>query len=375
MARLKKGVFSVLYSVKYRISMAKLWVRKKLGLIRSVMVVPYRGFGNGEEMFFTGRVIADRGIGVSEADDSRWRNFKKMYKRFMSWKIPGVEVMASFEGISQSAFTDEEGYFEFRMKLPEPAGGRRPWLKIRLELVTEVVKNQSTPAVYSHVFVPSEHVEFGVISDIDDTVVPTGATRLWEMLKTTFTGNAHTRIPFPGVAGFYRAMSKGLVGRENNPFFYVSSSPWNLYDFLRQFMHVHEMPQGPLMLRDIGLSREHLIAGSHTEHKLVQVERVFEIVRDIPFILIGDSGQHDAEIYLQVIRDFPGRVKAVYIRDVHPAGHEKALKIAGEIEKEGVEMKLVTDTIEAARHAVSKGWILEGDIEGIAQDKQEDENK
>jgi phosphatidate phosphatase APP1 len=225
------------------------------------------------------------------------------------------------------------------------------------------------------VFVPSENVEFGVISDIDDTIVPTGATRFWEMLKTTFLGNAQTRVPFPGVAAFYQALSKGLVGHENNPFFYVSSSPWNLYDFLRELMHVHNLPQGPLMLRDIGLSREHFFAGSHTEHKLVQIERIFDIIRDIPFILIGDSGQHDAEIYLQVIRDFPGRVKMVYIRDVDPGSHKKVLKIAGEIEKLRVEMMLITDTVEAARHAVSKGWILEEDIANIAEEKKEDEGK
>ena len=125
-------------------------------------------------------------------------------------------------------------------------------------------------------------------------------------------------------------------------------------------MNIHNLPQGPLMLRDIGLSREHFFAGSHTEHKLVQIERIFNFIRDIPFILNGDSGQHDAEIYLQVIRDFPGRVKMVYIRDVDPASHKKVLKIAGETGKLGVEMMLVTDTIEASHHAVSKGWILEG---------------
>lgn len=127
------------------------------------------------------------------------------------------------------------------------------------------------------------------------------------------------------------------------------------------------------MLRDIGLSREHFFAGSQTEHKLVQIERIFDIIRDIPFILIGDSGQHDAEIYLQVIRDFPGRVKMVYIRDVDPASHKRVLKIAEEIEKLGVEMMLVTDTIEAAQHAVSKGWILEEDIAHIGEEKKEDE--
>ena len=354
--------------------MSLLWFGKKLGLIRSVMVMPYQGFGNGKELFFLGRVLADRRIGISQLEDSRWRNFKKMYKRFMTWKIPNAKVEASFEGNTQTATTDEEGYFEFRMELPQPIKGQNPWPKIRLELLDRVLKKQIPPVVYSHVFVPSENVEFGVISDIDDTVVPTGATRMWEMVKTTFMGNGYTRVPFPGVAAFYQALSKGLVGYENNPFFYVSSSPWNLYDFLRELMNIHHIPQGPLMLRDIGLSREHFFAGSHTEHKLIQIKRIFDIIRDTPFILIGDSGQHDAEIYLHVIRDFPGRVKMVYIRDVDPANHEKVLTIATETGNLGVEMMLVRDTIEATLHAVSKGWILEGDIAQIVEEKKEDES-
>lgn len=337
--------------------------------------MPYQGFGNGKELFFLGRVLVDRGIGISKLEDSKWRNFKKMYKRFMTWEISGARVEATFEGITKSATTDSEGYFEFRMELPQPVKGNNRWQKIQLKLVGQVVKNQKPPVAYSYVFIPSEHVEFGVISDIDDTIVPTGATRMWEMLKTTFLGNANTRVPFPGVAAFYQALSKGLVGHENNPFFYVSSSPWNLYDFLQELMSIHNLPQGPLMLRDIGLSREHFFAGSHTVHKLVQIERIFDIIQDIPFILIGDSGQHDAEIYLQVIRDFPGRVKMVYIRDVNPGSHEKVLKIAEEIEKLGVEMRLVSDTVEATHHAVSKGWILQEDIAQIVEEKKEDEGK
>lgn len=368
-----KKILSLVYFLKYSLSRLKLWLGLKLGLIRSVMIMPYQGFGNTKELFFLGRVLRDRGIGISELKDSKWRNFKKMYKRFMTWEIPQATVEASFNGITQLATTDDEGYYEFKMELKHPLKSHNPWQKIQLELIEKVVKNQKPQVVYCNVFVPSEHVEFGVISDIDDTIVPTGATRLWEMLKTTFLGNAQTRVPFPGVAAFYQALSKGLVGHENNPFFYVSSSPWNLYDFLRELMRFHNLPQGPLMLRDLGLSREHLFAGSHSVHKLVQIERIFGIVLDIPFILIGDSGQHDAEIYLQVIRDFPGRVKMVYIRDVNPAVHEKMLKIAGEIEMLGVEMMLIKDTIEATLHAVSKGWILKEDIAQIVEEKKVDE--
>ncbi len=368
-----RKILPILYIIKYRLSLTKLWLGKKLGLIRSVMIMPYQGFGNDKELFLLGRVLKDKGIGISKLEDSRWRNFKKMYKRFMTWEIPNAKLEASIDSIKKTTTTDEEGYFEFKIELSQPLISGNSWQKVRVELLSEIVKNQPAPVVDAYVFIPSENVEFGVISDIDDTVVPTGATRLWEMFKTTFLGNAQTRIPFQGVASFYQALSKGLVGKENNPFFYVSSSPWNLYDFLQELMEVHHLPQGPLMLRDIGLSREHFISGSHKKHKLIQIERVFDIIQEIPFILIGDSGQHDAEIYLQVIKDYPGRVKMVYIRDVNTAHHKTMLKFVKQFNKLGVEMMLITNTIEAAQHAVSKGWILEEDIADIVADKKEDE--
>lgn len=335
--------------------------------------MPYKGFGNEREIYFVARVLRDRKIGTSDAKDGRWKNFGKMYKRFMTWEIPNVMVKASFHGNVAMASSDEEGYVEFRIPVPPDCNFSNQWPEVELELLDKVIPNQSKVTAINKVFMASAHLEYGIISDIDDTIVPTGATRLWEMVKTTFLGNAHSRIPFPGVSGFYKALEKGRDDIESNPLFYVSSSPWNLYDFLMEFLEVHHIPKGPLMLRDIGLSRQQLIAGSHFDHKLAQVEKIFEFYQDIPFILIGDSGQHDPEIYLQVIKDYPGRVKMIYIRNVQASRHAAMKAIQNEMLHLGVEMMLVTDTIEASRHALYKGWILKSDMIDIAEVKKEDE--
>jgi hypothetical protein len=84
MSQFKKQALFVLYTLKLKFSKAKLGLWKKLGLIRSVMIMPYQGFGNDKELFFLGRVINDRGIGISQLEDSKWKNFKKMYKRFVT---------------------------------------------------------------------------------------------------------------------------------------------------------------------------------------------------------------------------------------------------------------------------------------------------
>lgn len=370
---MKSSLLRILYAIKKRYYSTKLKIGLKLGLIKSVMIMPYKGFGNQHEIYFLGRVIRDRGIGISQIEDSRWRNFVKMYKRFSTWEIPRVRVKATFAGIEQIVLTDDEGYFEVRLVSESPFKIDNSWQTVALELIDKVIPKQGEVKTYNKIFIPSGLVEFGVISDIDDTIVPTGATRLWEMLKTTFLGNAHTRLPFSGVSAFYQALAKGSDGVDSNPFFFVSSSPWNLYDFLMEFLDVHGIPKGPLMLRDIGLSRTQFIAGSHDEHKLLQVENIFALETNLQFILIGDSGQKDPEIYLQAIKDFPNRVKMVYIRDVQESRQKAMAEIASEMQTLGIKMLMVKDTVEAALDALERGWILESDIQEILEARDEDE--
>ena len=365
---IKTHFLRIAYFIKRKFSAFKLSLGINLGIIKDVMITPYKGFGNEKEVYILGRVIKDRGIQSAELTDSRWHNFKMMYKRFMTWKIPHAHVKAHFAGDIQMVPTDEEGYFEFRLRPRDEMDKNDAWQTVKLELIDEVVPRTHKVLADGMVFVPESAAEFGVISDIDDTIVPTGATRIWAMLKVTFLNNALSRLPFPGIAAFYEALRVGKEKNGQNPFFYVSSSPWNIYDFLSEFLQVHQIPNGPLMLRDIGLSREQFIAGSHSLHKLKQIEHIFEVFQDIQFILIGDSGQEDPEIYLQVIKDYPGRVKRIYIRNVSTDVREKkVLGIADEMRTLGVELVLVKDTYEAAEDAVLQGYIAVSSLPLISE--------
>ena len=225
MSKFKTYLLHALYSLKYSFSMARLWIGKKLGLIRAVMIMPYLGFGSENEIFFQGRVLKDKLIGLSALEDNRWRNFRRMFKRFSSREIPRVRVKACYRNISQIVSTDDEGYFEVNIKHSESREPSIHWQEVQVELIDNVMKKQNAAIAVNRVYIASENAKFGIISDIDDTIVPTGAARLWEMLKTTFLGNAYSRIPFSGVAAFYQALSYGSSEKEHNPFFYVSSSP------------------------------------------------------------------------------------------------------------------------------------------------------
>jgi phosphatidate phosphatase APP1 len=222
--------------------------------------------------------------------------------------------------------------------------------------------------------VPPTTARFGIISDIDDTIIVSHARNLLKVAYTTFLSNARGRVAFPGVGAFYRALQRGTTDAEFNPIFYVSSGPWNLYDLLIDFMQLNQIPVGPIMLQDYGLEEKQLFSASHRDHKLAQIRKLLETYPDLPFILIGDSGQHDPEIYRKVLEEVPARIKAIYIRDVTPDTRDSEVhKLAEEARAHGGELILVQNSLEAAMHAVEKGFISATALPEISGEKLEDE--
>ena len=155
---------------------------------------------------------------------------------------------------------------------------------------------------------------------MDDTVLQSEVTSFLRAARMVLLENALTRLPFPGVAAFYRALERGATGAEANPIFYVSSSPWNLYDVIDGFLEAQRIPAGPLLLRDWDLGR---LSERHARHKGVVIREIFDTYPELPFLLVGDSGQEDPEIYAELVRERPGRVKAVYIRNVSATSRAK----------------------------------------------------
>ncbi len=143
-------------------------------------------------------------------------------------------------------------------------------------------------------FIPPERCRCVVVSDIDDTVMRTGVANKLKMLWRLFVEDAESRVAFPGVAALYRALHAGAGGAEGNPMLYVSRAPWGLYEMLSEFFQRHGIPAGPvLFLREWGLSWTHPLPRRATDHKQALIRHMLALYRDLPFVLIGDSGQHD----------------------------------------------------------------------------------
>lgn len=352
--------------------------RARLGLLAPIQIMTYRSYGTTGRLYVKGRVLTDKGITEPDPTDSRWHNLLNMYRRFDSQEMPGAQlVIRPGDGTEHPVVSDEEGYFVLNI---EPQQLNPPvdflWHPVEVELLHAPAPLPERRTAQAPVLVPPTDAEYGIISDLDDTVIQTSATDLLRMARTVLLRNARSRLPFKGVAEFYRQLQLGRNGKRNNPFFYVSSSPWNLYDLLEDFLNLNSIPPGPLLLRDMALKRKQAGAASeHHGHKLKEIDNLLLTYPQLPFVLIGDSGQEDANIYREVVRRHPGRVLAIYIRDVNlPERTALVQRVADELRTENVEMLLVKDTVQAAEHAAASGLVFVEAVPAVQADKQKDED-
>ncbi len=345
------------------------------GMLNRVDILPFKGYGSDSIYTVKGRVVEHKPIRPISETDAFWKNLWNMYMRLTRMPIPGTKVACSIGGRRVETRTDEQGFFEFRFAPKEPPTGRY-WQYGFLELRSSRFLDKGR-RFSAQVLVPPMNARHAVISDIDDTVVPTQATNFFRMMQSLFLKNARTRLPFPGVAAFYRALHEGREGEPLNPILYVSRGPWNLYDVLSDFFNLHGIPIGPVIyLRDWGFSREGLKPASVRGHKFQLISNMLEAYRRLPFILIGDSGQKDPEIYTEVVRTHPGRIKCVYIRRVDGSIlRDRAIaRLAEQIEADGSMLVLEEDTMEMARHAAEQGWIEPVGMEDVAGEKMTGED-
>ncbi|MFP3895992.1 MAG: App1 family protein [Anaerolineales bacterium] len=341
-------------ALKYRLYYA-------LGGPRPIKIQPYRGYGTTERLYLKGRMLEKRGITPPSETDNWWNNLVNMCKRMESREVPHARLVARFQGIEQEIIADEEGMFEVWIEPPRPIASDRMWQQMELELVEPLCEwQEETVRATGHVLVPSPRAPYAVISDIDDTIIQSEMGNFLQMAYTMLFSNARTRLPLPGAAAFYRALYAGAGSEGRVPIFYVSNSPWNLYDFLVDFFELNDIPGGPvLLLRNWGIYQDEILPTRQREHKLELTRQILDMYPDLPFLLIGDSGEADPEIYHELVHHYGERILALYIRKVDPDPERAAAirALANEVLEASSELILADDSLTMARHAAAQGWI------------------
>jgi phosphatidate phosphatase APP1 len=263
---------------------------------------------------------------------------------FVTLELPDVPLRVTVGGTSVDTFTDEEGYFLVRLATP-PEALTSPWTRGTVELRGDY-RGVTGARADVEVLVPAGSARFGVISDVDDTILETGVQRALRMVVQTFTGSALTRTAFPGAPELYRDLAAGV-----NPVFYVSSSPWNLHAFLLAFLRHRGFPLGPVLLRDLLGTR----AGREQKHD--RIREILDLHPDLPFVLLGDSGERDPEIYADIVRAHPDRIRAVYIREVRLDPGDGRVEKVSDAWGSDVPFVLAADSDAVRRHATGLGLL------------------
>lgn len=168
--------------------------------------------------------------------------------------------------------------------------------------------------VPSNLFIIPSSSKVGIISDVDDTIMITQVPTLWKAVYNVLFANPKKRASVPGMSVLFTKLATLFP---EAPFFYLSTSPWNVEGSIRHFINDHGYPAGPLLLRDLD-PRPKTFIPTGVQHKLEFAEQLMGDFPDMRFILIGDDGQKDPTTYATIARRYPGRVIAIGIRQLSP---------------------------------------------------------
>ena len=329
----------------------------------------YRTYSGDEHLYIRGRALEDQPLKHFE-QQTLYQTIRNTWRTFATDEIRKALIVLTLEnGKKYETRADHEGYFLFDLKIDfdlNTLADEEGYVKITVSFDEDnaafaKAKQQKRLKINKFIgesLVPPESAQFGIISDIDDTIMHTGVTSFLKLRVAfnTFFKNYDRRLPLVGAASFYQLLHRGKGGSEQNPMFYLSNSPWNLYKYLEKFLDFHGFPKGPILLRDFPTpwDRTPKLKRPHKAHELLNIIKHYP---EMTFILIGDSGEHDADYYKDVAEQFPDRIMAIYLRSVnHKKKMERIKSIADNFTI--CPMLLVEDSKVAVDHARKQGWIV-----------------
>lgn len=326
-----------------------------------LQIIPFSTYGTSNHLYLRGRAIEDEHIDLNE---KKWLSVVvNSWKRFETDEIRKAALQVKLAGYKTiDCKTDMEGYFLIDDSIEDVdlKIDKEGWFKYEIGYcpIPNGRQIQQDNKFIGQMLIPSNKAKFGVISDIDDTILQTGVASplKWRVAVNTFFKTPQKRKALEGTSDFYLALHKGNTLKESNPIFYVSNSPWNLYRYLDVFLNQNRFPKGPVLLRDF---RTPFDRTPRTElaHKYHEIYNILKTYPHLNFILIGDCGEKDAYIYLDVVKEFPNRINAIYLRAVQ---HTKKMNRIANLfaDYKEVPVLIVKHSGEAFNHAREYGFIV-----------------
>lgn len=319
------------------------------------VVKVYNGYGGDGQLVVYGHVLKLSPLPRKKYRKNILTNTFALIRLFMVKPVPKARVELRFNGDLVTNTAEKDGFFKFQwspLKMPAPG-----WHKVEVFLAEGVVKKYyGTIKGEGEIFVPHSR-QYAIISDIDDTFLISHSSNLRKRLFVLLTENAYSRKPFEGVVKHYQALAfAGTVQNEPNPFFYVSSSEWNLYDYIRDFSYKNELPKGIYLLSQMKRLTQAWKTGQNRHAtKFTRIVRVLQAFPNQDFILLGDDSQQDPVIYASVVEHYRDQVKAVYLRNVFQKNMKVVKEAIASMEAAGVPVCHFKHSSDAILHSAKIG--------------------
>lgn len=328
---------------------------KLFRLTNEPVVKVYHGYGNISQMIVFGHVFSLSPLPRKTYRQNFWTNTFALLRSFMVIRVPGAAVRMVWGGVVCETTTASDGFFRFEWK--HQASMAPGMYKVQVQCYSKETNAVFATGIGS-VIIPYIN-QYSFISDIDDTFLISHSSNLRKRLYVLLTKNAHSRKPFDGVVNHYKLLANAHTTVSNpNPFFYVSSSEWNLYDFIKEFTRKNELPEGVFLLSQIKKLAEVWKTGA-TKHgtKFMRIARIFEAYPTQRFVLLGDDSQQDPVIYAGIVAYFPKRVVGVYLRHVYERNLTDVKEQIKKIQDAGVEVCHFVHSKEAIEHSYRTGLL------------------
>ncbi|WP_421945265.1 App1 family protein [Pedobacter sp.] len=321
---------------------------------KSVSVKIYHGYGHTKNLVVYGHVFKRKAKTKQVYSKNLFVNILHLLKLFILKPYPFVKVRLQFFDQTIYNKTEADGFFKFEWNAERDVEAGWHYVKVEALADDDSVLSSSEGKVY----VP--HItQYAFVSDVDDTVMISHSATIGRRLRELFIKNPRTRKTFPDAAHHYQLLAKSHTEENQpNPFFYVSSSEWNLYDYLLETFRFNKLPDGAFLLNTLKRWKD-LVRTGKTGHegKLIRVMRILDAFPNQKFVFFGDNSQQDPEIYTSIAEKYPENIEAIYIRNIRPEKETDTLNLFDKLKRHHIQTCLFNNSLEAIEHSKKIGLI------------------
>ncbi|MDT0676256.1 App1 family protein [Autumnicola musiva] len=308
----------------------------------------YRGYVNDQELVVFGHLFKSWAPDKYRLDRRGIRHAFSIIHMFRIKPLPNVKIRLKFRGLDVTTKTQDDGYFRFSIPFTEELESGWHSYEIICELHEFGIIEKG------ELLKPYES-KFAIISDIDDTFLISHSNSFFKKLYVMLSKNVNKRKIFDDVVKHYRALS--IAGQDSkeasNSFFYVSSSEWNLYEFIEEFARIHELPKAVIKLKKIKTGIRDFLSsgrGSHN-HKYEKIKDIISFYPKLQYVLLGDDSQKDPYLYERICKTYPLSIGAIYIRQTKGSQKKEVQEILKNIEDMGVVTCYFRNSEKAIEHS------------------------